>query len=310
MPDHPPRVAERLLRWIVPGRDGDAIAGDLRETYEQRGGGSIWYWMQVMTCTQVWLSPYRRTVPDFRRDLHYALRVIRRNPGYAVTAMLCLALGIGVNATVFSLFDGMYFRMLPVPHPDRVVAIDRNGAMPVFWRDYVSLHGDLDAFSGVTASQARGTFMDVERTNFGIVAETVSTNYAEVLQVRPILGRWFSPADESAGAEPSVVISWRIWERYFRRDPNVLDQYVRIETQSYRIIGVAPDGFRGISPPALIDAWLPLVTFPIFRPQLRDPRGSGPPVNLTGRLAPGETAERAGAKSRSSMHISARRIRV
>jgi predicted permease len=238
----------------------------------------------------------RRAFRDFQQDLHYAFRIVRRNPGYAVAAMLCLALGIGVNATVFSLLDGMYFRMLPLPHPDRVVAIDRNGEMPVSWRDYLSFRGDLHAFSGVVASQARGTFMDVDRANFVIVAETVSANYAEILQVQPALGRWFSPADEARDAEPSVVISGHVWERYFHRDPGVLGRYVRIEIQSYRIIGVAPDGFRGISPPVLIDAWLPLVTFPIFRPQLRDPRSSGPPVALTGRLAPHETAARAGAE--------------
>ena len=296
MPDHPPRVAERLLHWLVPGRDGDGIAGDLRETYAQRGGGRMWYWLQVLTCVRVQFSPYRRAIPDFRQDLHYALRVIRHNPGYALAAMLCLALGIGVNATVFSFVDGMYFQMLPVPHADRVVAIDRNGAMPCFWRDYLAFRGSLHTFTGVTASEARGTFMDVERANFGIVAEAVSANYADVLQVKPALGRWFSPADESPGADPSVVISGKIWERYFHRDPGAIGRYVRIEVQWYRIVGVAPDEFRGTSPPVEVDAWLPLVTYPIFRPQLSDSRGSGPAVNLTGRLAPHETAEHARAE--------------
>lgn len=296
MPDHPPRIAEWLLRRLVPGRDGDVIAGDLRETYAERSAGHMWYWLQVLTCIRVWLSPYRRAIPDFRQDLHYALRVIRRNPGYAVAAMLCLALGIGVNSTVFSLLDGMYLRMLPVPHPDRVVAIDRNGAMPCFWRDYLAFRGSLHAIAGVTASAARGTFMDVQRANVGIVTEAVSANYADVLQVKPALGRWFSPADESPGAEPPVVISGHVWERYFHRDPSSIGKYIRIETQWYRIVGVAPDGFRGISPPVEVDAWLPLVTYPIFRPQLSNPRGPGPAVNLTGRLAPHETAAHAGAE--------------
>ena len=186
MPDHPPRLAEWLLRRLVRGRDGDVVAGDLRETWTQRGGGRVWYWIQVLTCVRVWLSPYRRAIPDLRQDLHYALRVIRRNPGYAVAAMLCLALGIGVNSTVFSLLDGMYFRMLPVAHAERIVGIDRNGSMPMFWRDYLGLRGDLHAFSGVTAAVARGTFMDVERSNFGITAEAVSSNYADVLGVKPV----------------------------------------------------------------------------------------------------------------------------
>ena len=296
MCNHPPRIAERLLRWLVPGRDGDVIAGDLNETWAQRGGGRTWYWVQVLSCFRVLLSTYRRVVPDFRHDLHNGARVIRRNPGYAIAAILCLALGIGVNSTVFSLLDGMYLRMLPVPHPERVVAIDRDGGMPVFWRDYLALPGELRAFSRVAASQTRGTFMDVERANFGIVAETVSVNYADVLQIKPALGRWFLPSDESPGAEPSVVISGHLWTAHFHRDPSVIGQSVRVENQWYHVIGVAADDFRGISPPIEIDAWLPLVAFPIFQSQLRDALSPGPAVALTGRLAPHQTVERATAE--------------
>jgi predicted permease len=294
--DRPPRIAERLLRWLVPGREGDGIAGDLSETWAQRKGGRIWFWLQVLTCVRVSLSPYRRAIPDFRHDLHYAARVIRRSPGYAVVAMLCLALGIGANSTVFSLLDGMYFRMLPVPHPDRIVAIDRDGGMPIFWQDYLALQGDLRSLSSVAASQARGTFMDVDRANFEIVAETVSANYADVLRVKSTLGRWFLPRDEWPGAEPSVVISGHVWTAHFRRDPDVIGRNVRIENQWYRVIGVAPDDFRGVSPPMEIDAWLPLVTFPIFQPQLRNALSPGPEVALTGRLAPHDTVERAAAE--------------
>ena len=173
----PPRIASWVLRRLLPGRDGDAIAGDLSEAYSARGGGALWYWVQVLACVRVRLSPHRRAIPDLRQDLHYALRMIRRNPGYAVAAMLCLALGIGVNSTVFSLLDGMYFRTLPVPHADRMVAVDRGGAAPAGWREYLAFRDGLHAFSGLAAAQARGTFMDVDRANFEIVAETVSANY-------------------------------------------------------------------------------------------------------------------------------------
>lgn len=247
-------------------------------------------------CLRVLLSPYRWVIPDFGHDLHHAARVIRRNPGYASAAILCLGLGIGVNSTVFSLLDGIYLRMLPVPHPDRVVAMDRDGGMPLSWRDYLAVRGDLRAFSSLAASQARGTFMDVERANFGIVAETVSVNYADVLRIKPAIGRWFLPADELPGVAPSVVISGRIWTAHFHRDPSVISRSLRIENQWYRVIGVAPDEFRGTSPPIEVDAWLPLVTFPIFQSQLNDARSPGPEVALTGRLAPHQTVERAAAE--------------
>lgn len=292
----PPRIANWVLRRLLPGRDGDAIAGDLSEAYSARGGGALWYWVQVLACVRVRLSRQRRAIPDLRQDLHYALRVIRRNPGYAVAAMLCLALGTGVNSTVFSLLDGMYFRALPVPHADRMVAIDRGGAAPAGWREYLAFRDGLQAFSGLAAAQARGTFMDVDRNNSEIIAETVSANYGQVLGVKPLVGRWFLASDEWAGAEPVVVISAALWESYFHRDGGVTGRSVRIENQWYRVAGVAPAGFRGVSPPVLVDAWLPLVTFPIFRPQLADVRGPGPSVTLTGRLAPGSSLEQAQAE--------------
>src|SRR5579863_5520725 len=226
----------------------------------------------VRFCQIMWgsmaLLAYRRVIPDFLHDLRHGARVIRFNPGYAAAAMLCLALGIGVNSTVFSLLDGMYFRLLPVPHADRIVAIDRDGGMPLFWRDYRAIRDHLRAFSGMAASQARGTFMDVARENFQIIAETVSVNYADILQLKPALGRWFMPADESPGAEPAVVISGHVWTAHFHRDPGALGQSVRIENQWYRVVGVAADEFRGTAPPVEVDAWVPLVTFPILRRQL------------------------------------------
>ncbi len=285
-----------MLRRLVRGRDSEAIAGDLREAFEERGGGSLWYWLQVMTCLRVRISPHRRAIPELGQDLHYGLRLIRRNPGYTAAAMVCLALGIGVNSTVFSLLDSMYFRTLPVPHAGRVVAIDRDGALPVSWREYLTIRPALHAFQGVAASQLRGTFMDVDRTNFGITAEAVSANYAEVLGVGTLAGRWFLAADELPGAEPVVVISAALWDTYFRRDPRAIGRQVRIENAWYRVVGVAPEDLRGVSPPVQADAWLPLVTFPIFRPQLLDPKNGGPAVGLTGRLADGQSLQSAGAE--------------
>jgi predicted permease len=237
-------------------------------------------------------------MPDLGHDLHQGARLIRRNPGYAIVAMLCLSLGIGVNSTVFSLLDGMYFRLLPVPRPDRIMAIDREGGMPMFWRDYMPMRAGLRAFDSLAASQLRGTFMDVERANFGIQVETVSLNYADTLGLKAAIGRWFLPSDESPGAESSLVISGGIWAARFQRSPGVIGQRVRVEDQWYRIVGVAPDEFRGTSPPVRTDVWVPLTTFPIFRPQLRDSLSPGPEVALIGRLAPGQTVEHAAAEIR------------
>jgi hypothetical protein len=105
----PPKLAEWLLRRLVGGRDADAVAGDLRETFEARGGGRLWYWGQALSCAAVRFSLYRRSLPGIGTDFSRAVRRIRRNPGYALTAMLCLALALGVHTTLFSFLDSLYF---------------------------------------------------------------------------------------------------------------------------------------------------------------------------------------------------------
>ena len=132
MPDQPPRAAERLLRWLAPGRDGEVIVGDLREAWAHRGGGQLWYCLQVLSCIRVRLSPWRRAIPDLQQDLHYSLRVIRRSPGYAVAAMLCLALGIGVNSTVFTSAD---LRHTSTTSSSRITALSKNESQPVSGSD-------------------------------------------------------------------------------------------------------------------------------------------------------------------------------
>lgn len=291
MLEHPPRFAERLLMKIVGGPDAEIIAGDLREEFPSRG--ALWYWMQVLSCILIRISPHRRVIPDLHRDVHYALRIIRMNPGYAATAMLCLALGVGVNTTVFSWLDEMYFRRLPVPESSRVISIDRVGGPAAKWREYKGFRDDLKAVSGLAAVIPKGTFLDVDLVNDQIYAEVTSANYFDVLRVQAKLGRSFLPSEDSASSDPVVVISDNVWTRHFRSDPNVVGRAVRIEDQWYRIIGVAPAGFRGVSAPLAIDAWVPLTTYPHYKSQVPP---ADPGVYLIGRLAKSHSLAQASAE--------------
>ena len=230
-------------------------------------------------------------------DLRYTLRIIRRDPGYALTAMLCLALGIGINSSVFSFLDSLYLRRLPVPDSGRIAAVERAGSAPCSWREYLEFRGGLRAFSGLAAVATRGTFMDLERANFAVVVEAVSGNFGETRAVKPARGRWFTPQDETAEGDPPIVIAAPIWERYFGRDSQVIGRRLRLEKQWYRIAAVAPPEFRGVSPPRNVDAWIPLPSFPIFHDLLvGDLRTPGPDVSLVGRLAFGENLARARAE--------------
>lgn len=296
MPE-PPRLAEQLLLRLVGGRDGQVIAGDLAESYEERGGGALWYWGQVLSCILVRLSPHRRLIPDLNYDVHHAFRLIRRNPGYALAAVLCLALGIGINTTVFSVLDGMFLRGLPLPDPGRIVTLDRDGASPCSISEYFELRKTVKSLVKPVAVIARNTYLDVGPANEPVYIETVMANYADVLQTKPGIGRWFAPSDEQPHRGLPVVISDRLWMRYFQREPNTLGRTIRLEGQIYTIVGVARPEFRGVSSPISIDAWVPLASFPLNRADFDSTTDkAGPDVSVISRLAPHVTLRQARAE--------------
>jgi len=291
------------LRRLVPGREGEIIAGDLREEFETRGGGRFWYWREVLSCLAVRLSPHRLTAPDLRQDLHYAVRVLRRNPGYTLTAMVCLALGIGVNSTVFTMVDELFWEPLQVPQSDRVMVIGRSGEESTCsYRDYQELERRVAApggrlFSGLLAYDNVPISLDVEGTSQIVMGEAVSANFADILQLPAQAGRWFRPEDEQPGSDPVAVLSDGAWTRRFGRSMSAVGKRVRIETQWYRVVGIAPPGFLGVSPPHAMEIWIPLTSQPYAKELLANPgERERPRVLVIGRLADGtgmRTAEAA-----------------
>jgi predicted permease len=293
--NRPPRIAEWILNRMVVGRDGEAVAGDLREEWQARGGGRLWYFVQVLSCLVMRLSPHRRWIPDLRYDCHYALRTLRRNPGYGAAAVVCLGLGIGANTVIFSVLDGMFLQRLPVAQANRVVVVNRAGGPACTWEEYVKLQGTLRSLSGLAAVIPKGTFLDFGRANDKVLVEAVSVSFADTLRLPPQAGRWFDSRDETPSSEPVAVISDRLWQRHFQRDPRAVGKWVRIENQWYKVVGVAGPEFHGASPPLLADAWIPIATYPLFR-------GRNPGVYLLGRLS-GSLDE-----ARSEMHVIERRV--
>ena len=293
MPEDPPKLAERLLRWLVGGRDADAVAGDLRESFAARGGGRFWYWRQAMSCVAVRLSPSRRMLPGLSQDFHHALRMIRRNPGYAFTAMLCLALAMGVNTILFSFLDSMFFRKLPVPDAGRIVQVHRAKTPFCTWREYLDFRDGLRSLQAASVSRFGGVAR-VDGIYLPMASETVSANFASVLRLGTTLGRWFTPEEDSPSSEPVIVIGYNLWEAKLHRDPAIIGKQMRFDDmQSFRIVGVAPQRFAGVIPPIAADAWVPEAS-------LQNLRGgsSGRKVNLIARLAPGATLETATAEMR------------
>jgi len=226
-------------------------------------------------------------------DFVFALRLLRKSPGFTVLAVLCLGLGIGVNQSIFSLVNYLFLRPLPVAEPERVVVLGRGGGPLFSWPDYRDFRDRNESMAGLAASNPTESSLDFDGESHAAAAEAVSLNYAGVLGFHPFLGRWFASEDE-----PAVVLSYAAWRRLFNGDANVLGKRVRCETQWYTVVGVAPKEFTGIYMPMSVDIWVP---FQVWAQQhqtmlarMQD-RGR-PQVFAFGRLKDGIAAGQAAAE--------------
>jgi predicted permease len=283
---NPSKRAERLVRWLVGGRDADAVAGDLRETFEARGGSAWWYWRQTLSCAAVRLSRHRRVLPGIGHDFTHAMRTIRKNPGYATTAMLCLALALGVNTTLFALLNSVYFRRLPVRDANRLLFVQRNANPFLYWGEYQRVRDRLK-----TVRTASTLFFSTEvkagPQTFGAIAECVSGSFGEVLQAGTAAGEWFR-----SDTVRDTVLGYGFWKNKLNGDPGVIGREIVLGNSAFRVIGIAPARFQGAFPPFSVDLWIPMGALPSRTP-------NGPPVGMVARLEPGMSRAAAEAELRA-----------
>lgn len=233
-----------------------------------------------------------RLFQDLRSDLRYALRQIKRSPGFAITAIVCLGLGIGANTAIFSGLNSVLFRGLPVADPDRLLVLTRGGNTSFSYPDAQDFQSRARSVSALTASLPMESDLDIDGVSEFIAAEVVAPNYGEVIGVTPVAGRWF--ANET---EPSAVISYAVWQKRFRGNADVIGKTVRSEAQSYTIVGVAPRAFTGIFSPYRTDLWVPVRTRPRLTTLLND-RSRGM-VMIFARLAATTTPSQVSAELNS-----------
>jgi predicted permease len=199
------------------------------------------------------------------QDIRFALRQIRRGPGFAVSAVLTLALGIGANTGIFSLLNG-YLRPLPVPHADRIVVLaaempgDETGFR--FRFSYPALNDyrtETGVFSDVFAFDTRIAGLTANGRTTQFVYHAVTGNFFSGLRLAPLLGRTFMPGEgEHTGGEATVVLGYDFWQRRFGGDPDIVGTMVRLDGIPTRIIGIAPPGFYGLYQGADIEGYVPL----------------------------------------------------
>jgi predicted permease len=194
------------------------------------------------------------------QDLRFALRQVRRSPGFALAAVLILALGIAANVIVFGVLQALVLRSLDVPHAEQVMTLQPKDGGP-----FVSNPEMRDVRDGNTVFSA---VADYEFQDFGLEANgvtrpvwgaEVSGQYFEVVGIKPYLGRLLDRNDDDhPGASDAAVISWSAWQSDFGANPNIVGTVVRIDKQPYTIVGVAQEGFHGTEKIAQLDVFVPM----------------------------------------------------
>lgn len=236
-----------------------------------------------------------------RRDLRFAVRSLRRSPGFTLVAVLTLALGIGATAAVLGLGNAALLRPLPYRAPDQLVFVaglkadDAVETWPVSYLDFEDWRRRARSFQGLAVRTSRLSFK--LRTPEGselIPGEMVSAGYFDLLGVRPAAGRGFLPdEDRKPGADQVAVLSHALWQRAFGGDPAVAGKTVELNEIPYTVVGVMPEGFRGLSDEA--EVWLPISMAVTLNSTYLDDRAFRW-LSAVGRLKPGITPARAQAE--------------
>jgi predicted permease len=199
----------------------------------------------------------------FLNDLGHGVRLLVRRPGFTAVAVLSLALGIGLNTTLFSVVNAVLFRGTPVADPDRLVEIysSAGAELPHFtssWPDYLSIVEGTNVFAGVAAHSFVRGILSTGGEPALATGEAVSANYFDVLGVRPALGRGFLPEENiGEGQHPVLVLAHTLWRRRFGGKPDVVGQSLQLSGLAYQVVGVAPAGFTGVIPGLQPDFWVP-----------------------------------------------------
>jgi putative ABC transport system permease protein len=200
-------------------------------------------------------------------DVRYALRLMRRNPGFTVVSILSLAFGIGANTAIYSLFYTVMLRQLPVDHPEQLVQFVRNSpdefhsAGYFGWEKYEHFRDGSHVFSGITGMsfnnvstvETPGADVDI------LIKEKVPGNYFRVLGLKPTIGRLIAPEDVPVTGEGNVaVLSWSYWDHRFHRDPAILGRRIVCDNSPMTVVGVAPRDYVGPRVGSRTDVWVPV----------------------------------------------------
>jgi putative ABC transport system permease protein len=239
------------------------------------------------------LGTNRRTnmLADLWQDLRYGARMLLKNPGFTLITVITLALGIGVNAAIFSVVDGVLLRPLPYQQADRLARIwsanpgTGQRYLETSYQDFRQFKQQSRAFAGMAAySEAPRILRDDRSEPSNITVARISDGFFPTFGVRPEAGRDFLPEEYERGA-PSVILGHRLWQSRYAGNPDIIGRTVTIDGAPHTVVGIMPQGYAY---PRTADLWRPLTE--------AEKQDDDPELSIIARLAPGVTMERADAE--------------
>ncbi len=241
----------------------------------------------------------RRGIPylqDLLQDIRFGFRILRKSPGFTIVAVLTLAMGIGINATVFTLTNAVLFKGFPFDKNELIYYLgSRNpgrnfpgSGSPVSYPDFRDWQAQTKSFSGLAAARRMliGLSDDSSLPENHFAAQMTANSF-QIVGQKPVIGRDFTSADEALGAPPVAILTYGLWERRYGKDPSIIGRAVRINGVPTVVIGVMP---KGVTFPVDLDLWVPMT--PSADTEKREVRN----LIVFGRMADGVTVKSARAE--------------
>lgn len=283
-------ILERIDELMESGVDRDAA-----EAQAHREFGSVTASLERSRDT--WSLP---TVESVFKDIRYGLRSLRKSSGTAAVIILTLALGIGANAAIFGLIDGLWFHPMGVPRPGEMARVfsltsqEREGDFS--YPEYRAFAEQANAFSGVVACGGRGARIKApDGTHQLLLTDVVSNNFFETLGIKPAVGRLFDPSDPATLKENEVVLGYTFWQRHFGGRRDIAGKPLEVERGdkdvALTIVGVLPSSFREIETGEDRDLWMPPELGALFYGKEDFSSHNSRWFRVVARLAPGASIE-------------------
>jgi len=201
---------------------------------------------------------------SFWQDIKYAMRALRKAPGFAVIAIVTLGLGMAINTTVFSVINGLLLRSLPVSHPEQITVLalkqqGTDGFQTFSYPDFLDIRSQSKSIGEVFAYRTSLVSIVAQNRGDHCIISRVSGNYFSTLGIQPALGRLILPTEgQTPNSDPVIVLSYAYWQKRFNRDPSIVGKTVQVDDHAMTVVGIAPKDFLGTYAFLSMDGFIPI----------------------------------------------------